>query len=182
MKKLLSGFAISFLAISSSFAIDDLLDTTGNFFNSFGGTTALANGNGTVTLTRNTPNIDAGIDWNNAGLNLSLATENIVTITPVAPVNGGFWSVNLLFFNGNTFVNEVNWIGDTQSTSIFSTDAAQLAGVGADNYFVRFRIQPSDQSDVGFTFTEISAIPEPAPVALVCAGVAALLLIVRCRI
>ena len=181
MKKLLSGLALSFLAISSSFALDDLLDTSGNFFNSFGGTTALANGDGTVTLTRNTPNIDAGIDWNNGGANLSPASENILTITPVAPVNSGYWSVNLLFFNGNSFVNEVTWIGDTQSTSTFNTDAAQLAGVGADNYFVRFRIQPFDQNDVGFTFTEISAVPEPAPVALVITGLSALLLIARRR-
>lgn len=178
MKAIIAGM----LCASSAWAFVDTLDTTNNFFSSFGGTAATENGNGTVTLTRNTPNVDAGIDWRNGALNLSLATENILTITPVTPENGGFWSLNLLFFDNGNFVNEFNWITDTQTTSVLSTNVAEFAGVGANEYFLRFRIQPFDQSNVGFTFAEIAAVPEVSPVPLVCGGLAILLLIVRRRI
>ncbi len=145
----------------------DTLDTTANFFNSFGGTVASNNLDGTVSLFRTVANQDAGIDWRNGASNLSILDEQELTVVPVGQVSGGFWSANILFFSNATFVAEQNWISDTNLSDVRATNIAAFAdsaGVGAANvtdYYVRFRIQPFDQQDVGFTFTTISAVPEP---------------------
>lgn len=154
----------------------DSLDTTDNFFNSFGGTYATNNLDGTVTLIRGQANQDAGIDWRNGDQNLDLNTEFQLTIVPTAAYNGGYWSANILFFYNGSFVAEKTWIPDTNLTDPQTTNVAQFAdntGVGAANatdYYVRLRVQPFDDQDVGFAFSDIGVVPEPSSLALLVLG------------
>jgi len=150
----------------------DPLDDADNFFNSFGGTIATNLIAGEITLIRTTPNVDAGIDWRNGVSNISMATEYQLTITPVADYNGGYWSANILFFDNGDYLAEHTWLSDNNSTAIRSTNITVFAesvggsATNANNYFVRFRAQPFNQSDVGFSFTQITAVPEPSVVLL----------------
>ena len=179
MKVWLGVFAgMAIIALAQADVIDEL-DTTNNFFGSFNGTVATNNGDGTVSLIRNTPDVDAGIDWRNggqAGVNLSLTGEHLLSITPVAAFNGGYWNASILFFSNETFVGEANWISDNNSLDVRMTNVAQFAtSVGgsvtnASHYIVRFRVQPFDQSNVGFTFTQITAVPEPSALLLMLLG------------
>lgn len=167
-------------------AFIDPLDTAANFNAGFGGTTAVANGDSTVNLTRNTPSVDAGIDWLIGGVTkIPLnAGHNQLDVLPVAPVNGGFYSISLLFFdNTDTFISEVGWLADSQDTSTqtipdLSAFAAANSVVDADSWFLRFRIQPFDQTGAAFQFTQIQAVPEPASWSL---GALALIALLRRR-
>jgi hypothetical protein len=170
----------------------DNLDTTFNFDSGFNGTSATANGDGTVTLSRTQSGLDAGVDWMQGGTSfLSLASEDLLTITPAASgsANGGTYNVNILFWTGTgDFVTEVNWLNDSTSTSPQTLDVGQFAadnGVSAiaADYFVRFRIEPQAYSgaDPGFAFDKIQAVPEPGFVQLSCLGFLALGYVIKMR-
>jgi hypothetical protein len=127
--------------------------------------------------------VDTGVDWQHNGASgprLALSTaldEHVLAITPVTPVNGGFYTVQILFFDGPTFVSENTLIPDTNSTAPITNNIAGFAhslGITATDYSVRFRIGPFEDANPGFTFTEIAAIPEPGTMAMVL-GVGALL-------
>jgi hypothetical protein len=170
----------------------DNLDTSFNFDFGFNGTVATANGDGTVTLSRTQSGLDAGIDWMQGGTSfLSLASEDLLTITPAASgsANGGTYNVNILFWTGTgDFVTELNWLNDSISTSPQTLDVSQFAadnGVSATaaDYFVRFRIEPQTYSgaDPEFAFDEIQAVPEPGFAQLTCLGFLALGYFIRVR-
>jgi hypothetical protein len=151
----------------------DTLDTTDNLFGAFGGLTASAS-SGEVTLTK-TASGDAGINWQEGGgsgsaFSLSTASdEHVLALSPVTPVNGGFYSVQILFFNGPTFVSENTLIPDTNSilpTTNNIAGFAQSLNITATDWFPRIRLLPFGASDSAFTFTEIAAIPEPNVMAL----------------
>ena len=147
----------------------DPLDDTSNFNAGFNGTTATANGDGTVTLTRTLASEDAGIDWLITGTTPIPLGERAdrVELFPVGPVNGGFYNVTIQFFDGGgSFVGEANWIADTQSTAtqvLPSVPAFAAAnGIsGPESYQLRFRIQPFNQANAAFQFDQINAVPEP---------------------
>jgi hypothetical protein len=109
----------------------DNLDTTANFDAGFNGTSATANGDGTVILSRTQSGVDAGIDWMQGGTSLlSLASENLLVITPASSgsINGGMYNVNILFWTStDVFVTEVNWLSDSTSTSPQTLDVSQFA-------------------------------------------------------
>jgi hypothetical protein len=175
----LAGGMVAFTALTTQALLVDPLDDTDNFFGHFGGATTVVTAPGEVTIFRNVASVDTGVDWqhNGAGgprLSLSTAgTESVLEITPVTPVNGGFYTVQILFFNGPTFVSENTLIPDTNSTAFQRHDIAlfaQTLGITATDYNPRFRIGPFNDPNPGFTFTEITAIPEPSVIALAGAG------------
>src|ERR1051325_8450760 len=160
------------------------LDNTDNFFGHFGGATTIVTAPSEVTIFRNVANVDSGVDWQHNGasgprLSLSTAgTESVLRIIPVTPVNGGFYTVQILFFSNANFVSENTLIPDTNSTAAQTNDIAAFAqglGINATDYTVRFRIGPVQDSNSGFTFTEIAAIPEPSACLLVLGSVMVLL-------
>ena len=176
MKKffLLTVMAAGFgLAQSSSASLLDPMDTASNFGGAFNGETATANGDSTVTLTRTQASIDAGINWGRNGGFLSLSDESLLTVTPVGPVNGGYYNANILLFNSSGgYLAESHWLGDNNSSAVQTLDVAQFVSDlsqsnpaldAATQYYVRFRIDPFGQAGAGFSFTEISAVPVPEP-------------------
>jgi len=196
MNKPLSFFAGTILAVAlvtlptatSHAILVDPLDDTDNFFGHFGGATTTVTAPGEVTIFRNVPSVDTGVDWQHngsSGPRLSLSTagdEHRLRITPVTDVNGGFYTVQILFFNGPTFVSENTIIPDTNSTAVQLHDIAYFAqqnSISATDYTVRFRIGPFNDPNPGFTFTEIAAIPEPSTWILVLASGLVLLRIRR---
>ncbi len=170
------------LARTSSAQLVDPMNDASNFGPTFGGEGVTANGDGTVTLTRTIANQDAGVDWGRQqpGGFLQLGTENLLTLTPVGPVNGGYYNANILLFNSSGgYLAESQWLGDNNSTSVQTLDVAQFAAnlaqsnpalANATEYWVRFRVDPWGSAGAGFTFTELSAVPEPATGLLFLAG------------
>jgi hypothetical protein len=177
-----AGFVLLGASAVRADPIIDPLDNANNFTFSFGGTTATPTGNGTVVLTRNNATGDAGIDWApGAGGRISLTPDHdTLTITPVQPINGGFYVVNAIFFDAtNTFLGERNLIPDTNSTQERSVANLRQFAVDngfatADRYVVRFRIDPAGQANAAFEFTQLAAVPEPASVGLIGAGLSLL--------
>ncbi len=164
-------------AHASHAAVIDPLDAIANFSAGFGGTTATDNGDSTVTLTRTVADQDAGIDWMIDGTTRLPLDDghNRLELQPVEPVNGGYYSVSLLFFNaGSDFLGEPYWIVDSQSTSLqvlpdIDAFATGNSISGAATWFIRFRIQPFDLADAAFKFDSIAVIPEPAAMTLLAA-------------
>ncbi len=156
-----------------SAAIIDTLDTADGFNDSFNGTTAVANGDGTVTLTRTVANVDAGINWTDMGSKIQLSGQNVLQLTPSAAVNGGYYGVNILFFDAaDQYLSEQVWITDTNDTAMQQlSDIQALAGdPNAASFVLRFRIQPWGQAGAAFTFDQIEVVPEPASLALLTIG------------
>ena len=174
--------AIALAAGMARANITDTMDSTANFDSPFGGETVTANGDGTVTILRNNAGVDAGINWQPGGQNIPIAGNELLTITPVAAVSGGYWVPTILLFDsGGNFLGEKPWLGDTNTTApqtLNIPDFATSKGVsGAAQYYLRLRMDPFNNAGSGFTFTEIdtTAIPEPASVGLIGAGALALL-------
>jgi MYXO-CTERM domain-containing protein len=145
-------------ALPSLGGVIDPLDTADGFNDSFGGTTAVANGDGTVTLTRNTANVDAGINWTDMGSKVVIGSETVLKVTPSAAVNGGYYGINILFFDAaDQYVSENVWISDTNSTDVqeLADIVAFAADPGVASFVLRFRIQPFDQAGAAFTFDKI---------------------------
>lgn len=191
-KYLLSRIALAVVCLTTAGAqtasavFIDPLDTTNNFFNPFGGLTLSAS-SGEVTLSRTATNTDALVDWQiggDGGTRLSLlpsSDEHVLAIRPVTPVNGGFYSVQILFFSNRNFLVEHGLIPDTNSSDPSTNNIAAFAfqngltpGVNSDEYFVRIRVLPTTSDNSGFTFTEIAAIPEPTSLVFVAVGVSLL--------
>ncbi len=170
------------LARTGSAALVDPMNDASNFGPTFGGEGVTANGDGTVTLTRTIANQDAGVDWGRQqpGGFLQLSSENLLTLTPVGPVNGGYYNANILLFDSSgTYLSESQWLGDNNSSAVQTLDVAQFAAnlaqsnpalANATEYWVRFRIDPWGQAGAGFTYTELTAVPEPGTALLVLAG------------
>lgn len=166
----LAGALGLFTTVTAPAILVDPLDNANNFFGHFGGATTPVTAPGEVTIFRTVASVDTGVDWQHNGsggprLSLSTASdEHRLRITPVTDVNGGFYTVQILFFNGPTFVSENTIIPDTNSTAVQLHDIALFAqqnSISATDYSVRFRIGPFNDPNPGFTFTEITAIPEP---------------------
>ena len=95
----LTLFSLVIFAATASADLCDHLDTNENFGSGFNGTTAVANGDSTVTITRvGAGDADANIDWRPGGDGFfSLSTESVVTLSPFADVNNNaFYDVNIL--------------------------------------------------------------------------------------
>ncbi len=178
-----AGLLVAVSAWSATAALIDDLNTTNNFFGHFGGAITSNTAPGEVTIFRVAPIVDTGVDWQHNGasgprLSLDpLDDEGTLTIVPVTPVNGGFYTVQILFFNSGSFVSENTLIPDTNSTAIQMHDIIafqQSLSLVADEYNVRFRIGPSALTDPGFTFTQLNALsgPEPSVAALGLVGAA----------
>jgi PEP-CTERM motif-containing protein len=161
-------------AMPSFGAVIDPMDSAAGFNDSFNGTTAVANGDGTVTLTRTTANVDAGINWTDMGSKVQInAGQNVLKVTPTAAVNGGYYGVNILFFDGaDQYITESVWVNDTNSLAVqeLSDIAGFAANPSAASFVLRFRIQPWGQAGAAFTFDQIEVVPEPASMALMAMG------------
>ena len=163
--------------------IRDRLDTANNFSSGFGGTTAMANGDSTVTITRGQDGLsDAGIDWLIGGTtNFDLFNQNFVTLTPLDDVdNDGNYDVNILFFDSSgVFVEEVDWFSTT-TTTLASIDVATLTSNASSAQFsVRIRVLGDvDDTKIFDRFTaegESTAVPEPSTACLLALGLFPLL-------
>jgi hypothetical protein len=169
----------------AALAVDfvDTFATSANFSGAFGGTTATASG-GQITLTRNTANVDAGIDWRPAGTGFfSLLEQPSFRIDATSdnsatnPGNqAGYYVITAYFFNAtNDYVGESLIQGDTNATGVFSYDLAGVVATnnisGAAQWWTRVRIQPFNVAGASFSFNEFAAInpapiPEPSSAAL----------------
>ncbi len=160
-------------AMPSLGAVIDPMDSAAGFNDSFNGTTAVANGDGTVTLTRTVANVDAGINWTDMGSKVQISGQNVLRVTPTAAINGGYYGVNILFFDAaDQYLSENVWVNDTNSLAVQElADVQALAGnPSATSYVLRFRIQPWGQAGAAFTFDQIEAVPEPASLSLLAMG------------
>ncbi|HXE52905.1 MAG TPA: PEP-CTERM sorting domain-containing protein, partial [Tepidisphaeraceae bacterium] len=160
--------------------IDDTMDNTNNFHNPFGGEQVTANGDGTVTILRTQSGVDAGIDWMPGGAPIPVSGNENLTVSPVAPVNGGYWvpTIFLVDSNGN---HEESWLGDTQATQPQEVNIPTFAatfGIVPTSYWLRLRMDPNLSTNVGFTFTQIDTsspvqLPEPASLGMLGLGAVA---------
>ena len=186
MKKLSSIFLplilMAFCSVANAGLVDEL-DTANNFSSGFGGTTAMANGDSTVTITRGQDGLsDAGIDWLIGGTtNFDLFNQNFVTLTPLDDVdNDGNYDVNILFFDSSgVFVEEVDWFSTT-ATTLASIDVATLTSNASSAQFsVRIRVLGDvDDTKIFDRFTaegESTAVPEPSTACLLALGLFPLL-------
>ena len=166
---------------ASAGVILDNMDTAANFTGwttSGSPSTATANLDGTVTLTRQTGGVDAGVDWfeNTSGHIPLTRLNDILEIYPQNDAANDYYSTSILFFNGPTFASEVLVQADRfgNDPPLIVPSVSALAPVGADNYFVRFRINPIGDVGASVRFDQINAVPEPAGVCAVGMMVAAL--------
>jgi len=104
----------------------------------------------TVVLARTKPGIDAGCDF---GMPVQLDAQHAtVEVLPAASINGGRFTVAILFFDEKSQYipkSETVWIAETESSVVHRlADVrrfAQTHGVkGASKYLLRFRVQPQD--------------------------------------
>ena len=160
--------AVALLAIAcfAALARGDITDTLNDtsYLTATLNSTVIANGDGTVSMMR-TAGSDSVVDWRSSS-RIALQLENDrLEIVPATPVNGGQYSIWLLFYNSSQqFLGEYQCIAATQSTSVqvlpsISQFAAQngidIASIVSGNvkYYVRFRIH--NNSGEGFKFDEI---------------------------
>lgn len=145
--------------------------TAASFQRCFGGTFATGQPLGRVTLTRSLAGVDAGCDFEST-FPLE-ASRGRVSILPDGPVNGGYYTVTVLFFAPDErFIGERVWVEETSSSDIVVLpDVRRLArseGMNdAARYLLRFRIQPFRFSGdrPAFTFRDVLVEPvsdEPA--------------------
>lgn len=149
--------------------VDDFANTDN--ISAFGNATDSVN-SGILTLSRTDSGGDAGVNWLIDGTTrFSLTPSNqqdTIRITPEAQVTNGEWSSYILFFNGSGGFLSENLLSDfTDSTSVLESNIANFAVsegvVGAEEYFLRIRLQGETSS--GFQFSEFAAVPEPEHIA-----------------
>lgn len=125
--------------------------------------------NNILTLTRTDPLDIALVDWQIGGTTRfsldPVDQQNIVQITPSAPVSTGEWKASILFFDDlGTFIDFSDLIAFTNSTAPISSNITTLAAdeglTNADTYFVRIWLQGA--ANTGFEFSQFAAIPEPS--------------------
>ncbi|MDF7799181.1 PEP-CTERM sorting domain-containing protein [Pontiellaceae bacterium B1224] len=185
MKKLI--FLLAGLVMAGTLQADvvvDTLDNTNNISYTFGAASVSDNGgNGIVTLQKTSTNyVDTGMDWQLGGAfggSMDVDVYTSVSITPDAPVNGGYYNVNILLYNtvGN-YINELVWISDTQDTekqTVVLSDlinSSEYSESGVASWAMRIRANlPHEVANSGFGFTEISVNSIPEPAALVLIGI-----------
>ncbi|WP_411825538.1 hypothetical protein [Luteolibacter sp. AS25] len=140
-------------------AVIDTMDDLSNF-----GTPTSSNlevvGAGEVAFTSAEVNVDRFVDWMSGGtVRLDLMTEGQLTVVPERLLNAGEWGIWAVYFNGISFVEEVNLLGLDTTVNEVTLDVASFATAPSDTYFVRFRVREAVGD--GVVFSRISAVPEP---------------------
>lgn len=176
-KKTSPKLALALLTLSVCASVTSAAPYTDNFDNtsnitSFGALTTSVSGN-ILTASRNAGNVDSGFNWQIGGSgNFSLQAPDqqfIFSLTTVAPINGGFYSISALIFDevGN-YLTELTVQPDTNLTGSFDYNIASISSAvsGAEQWFPRVRILPYESVDAGFEFQNFEAVPEPSTYAL----------------
>jgi hypothetical protein len=154
---------------------------------------ATANGNGTVTLAVKDSHSDTTesiLDWTlPGGLSnpyTNLLNNRFLQLNLTGVSSGSNYDVNFLFFGSGptpTFLSEISWLVDAGPAVLHpNIDVSSLAPSGADQYFVRFRLLPSNVPATAITLDSIttapaSVVPEPASILIVALGASILLLL-----
>lgn len=137
-------------------------------------TSATVNGNGTVTLTRNTA-LDSGANWY-AAAPITISSDTDTLVLTLSSASTGTYMAVIHYFgaNGSTIANdEYTWVNWTASTATKTLDSVLAhAPSGAVSYYVKFRVQ-NGQS---LTIDNIAAIPEAATCGILVAGLSCLLM------
>ena len=97
---------------------------------SFGAVTTSVASN-VLTASRDAADVDSGFNWRIGGnTNFSLQTGDqqfIFSLTAVAPLNGGFYSITALVFDVNgDYLDELSVQADTNLTGTFDYDMASI--------------------------------------------------------
>ncbi|MEM6332050.1 MAG: PEP-CTERM sorting domain-containing protein [Planctomycetota bacterium] len=155
---------------SAHAAVIDSMDNTNFFGPAFGAASVVDNADGTVTLTKtNGANQDSGIEWNNLGAKIDLATSQVTIVPDV--LGEDFINVSAIYFDASdNFVNQALVVTDTNQDTPIVFDVAADAGFGAESFVLQIRILPFGAESASYTFDSISVVPEPASVALIAAG------------
>jgi hypothetical protein len=141
--------------------------------------TATANGDGTVTLAVQDGHSDTSdeiVDWTMPGASnpyMDLTADRFLQLNLTGVFGTENYDVFLLFWGSGTtptFLSETEWLDMPGSTDLNPTlDVSTLAPVGAAQYFVRFRLFPTDLPGNVLTLDSIEtsdaplgSAPEPA--------------------
>jgi hypothetical protein len=157
-------------------ALTDSLDSLSNFGTPLNSTLSLLPG-GQASLVSDAPSVDRLVDWQIGGtIRLDLMAEGHLSITPTNRIADGEWGIWALYFTSSgTFLNEVNILPFTSSTTTFSANLNDTAPATAETYVMRLRIR--EAAGDGFAFTQINAtaVPESSSLLLCCVGAGLLL-------
>ncbi len=147
--------ALLMVGLAEASDVTDTLDDAGNCFETLN-SDASANGDSTVSLTM----LAAGesvVDWHSSSyMRLQICEQ--VEVDPVSSINGGEYSLWLVFFNsGRQYLGEYQWYsGSSTETRISPSMVEFIANHGLDTakyYWLRIRLHGG--TGQGFKFDEI---------------------------
>lgn len=170
--KTILTISIAATSIASSASFTDNFDDNTNIATFAAGSESVSEN--IFTFTRTDAAGDAGADWLIGGttrFSLDPADQqDTLKITSDAQVGNGDWAAFILFFDaGGAYLTEEtlfafsNTIGS--SVANISTLASSANVTGAEEYFLRMRVQGDANS--GFEFSQFAAVPEPSNYALI---------------
>ena len=173
---LVSIITVSAVVLSPHVNAADFADTfsdasnVGNTFNGLGVNVSA----GDLTLTRTASDVDMGLDWRPGSTGFfSLSQYSSFSLTATSAVNGGYYVVTAMFFNGiGDYVGESVVQTDSNAPGTYSYDLSSIGG-GAEQWYARIRVNPYTYSGANpaFVFSEFSAVsaasvPEPSTYAM----------------
>ncbi|MGJ8654945.1 MAG: hypothetical protein ACSHX6_00735 [Akkermansiaceae bacterium] len=159
---LLVGSASAGLSMVGNAWVDDMSDIS-NFSGSLNMTVSL-DFPGEVSMVSDAPSVDRLVNWMVDGTTrLDLIDNGYVEVTPDAQIVSGQWQMWALFYTDTgVFLDEVSLLDFTASASVFTTDLSDVAPVGTDEFFLRFRIKEAVGDGFSFSQIKVSPIPEPS--------------------